>query len=118
MKIDKLRGPALAAAAVLLIGGATSVFAGSPTPAMQAPNASASQAEKVEPAGTDADTLQQGDQTTPDVGGPGSAAEAAGEAAKEATPETGTETGTQADGAGGHEDPAGQNVDHQFDGAE
>jgi hypothetical protein len=114
MKIDKLRGPALAAAAVLLIGGAASVFAGSPPPATQAPNASASQAEKVEPAGTDTDNLQQGDQTTPDVAGAGSAAEAAGESAKEAT----TETGTAADGPGGHADPAGQNVDHQFNGEE
>jgi hypothetical protein len=86
MKLSKVRGPALAAAAVLLIGGATSVFAESPNPATQAPGAS-----QVEPVGTD---------------GAGVAPEA---------PEA---PGAEADGPGGHEDPAGQDVDHQFDGEE
>ena len=49
---------------------------------------------------TDTDTLQEGDQTTPDVAG---GAESA--------------TEPESDGPGGHEDPAG-NVDHQFDGEE
>ena len=115
MKLERFRGAALAATAALLIAGATSVFATSPSPATPAPDASASQ---VEPIGTDADTLQQGDQTTPDVAG---AAESPAEAP--ATAETtGAEApeapGVEADGPGGHEDPAGQNVDHQFDGVE
>jgi len=106
MKLNQLRGPALAAAAALLIGGATSVFAGSPAPAVPA--------SQVEAVGTDTDTLQQGDQTTPDVAGAAdSAAEPAG-AASEGT----AESATEADGPGGHADPAGQNVDHQFDGEE
>jgi len=111
MKLNQLRGPALAAAAVLLIGGATSVFAGSPTPATQAPGASVTQ---VEPIGPDADNLQQGDQTTPDVAGAADSAAEPAEAANEAT----AETGTEGDGPGGHADPAGQNIDHQFDGEE
>jgi hypothetical protein len=106
MKVNKIRGALIAAAAVLMIGGANSVFAGSPAPAPVAPGASVSE---VEPAGADTDNLQEGDQTTPDVPGE---ADAAGEAA-----EAGAETGTEADGPGGHEDPAGE-VDHQFDGEE
>ena len=111
MKLNHFRGPALAAAAVLLIGGATSVFAGGPTPATQAPNASVSE---VEPVGTDADNLQEGDQTTPDVAG---AADSATEPAGEA-PEAPGAPGAESDGPGGHEDAAGQEVDHQFDGEE
>jgi hypothetical protein len=68
------------------------------------------------------DTLQQGDQTTPDVPGAAeipdpsekpttSAATTSGE--KPAT----SETATANDGPGGHQDPPG-NVDHQFDGQE
>ena len=49
---------------------------------------------------TDTDTLQVGDQTTPDVAGAAESAPA-----------------PESDGPGGHEDPAG-NVDHQFDGEE
>ncbi|MEA2621798.1 MAG: hypothetical protein QOH61_708 [Chloroflexota bacterium] len=89
---------------------------------------------------TDTDTLQEGDQTTPDTGtvdsaasavstlstsavAPAAAAAAPDASAEPTTPETGTEapgTETEAanDGPGGHEDPAGQNVDHQFDGEE
>lgn len=32
--------------------------------------------------------------------------------------QTGKETAAQSDGPGGHQDAAGQNVDHQFNGAE
>jgi hypothetical protein len=108
MKLNKLRGPALAAAAVLLLSGASSVFAGDPTPAPPAPGASASE---VEPAGADTDNLQ--DQTTVDVAGAAdSETEPAGGAAGEPA-----ETGAEANGPGGHEDAAGE-VDHQFDGEE
>jgi hypothetical protein len=55
----------------------------------------------------DTDTVQAGDQTTPDTG-----AEANAESAGET--ESATESGTESDGPGGHEDPPG-NVDHQFD---
>ena len=131
MKLDRFRAPALAATAVLLISGAGIAFAGSPSaaaPALAAPVVAP------EPAGPDTDTLQQGDQTTPDVTGArlasavktvkavsASTAKAAEKTASETAPE-GTEgseaAGTESDGPGGHEDPAGQNVDHQFEGAE
>ena len=107
MKLDRFRAPALAATAVLLISGAASAFAAGPTPVAPAPVAPVTQAE---PAGPDTDTLQEGDQTTPDVAG---AAETAGEA-----PEGSEAVGAESDGPGGHEDPAGQNADHQFDGEE
>jgi len=119
MKLDRFRAPALAAVAVLLISGAGIAFAGSP-----APSAPVSQASQVEPVGPDTDTLQVGDQTTPDVAGAAeSTTEAAGaaESTTEAAgaPESTTEAaGSEADGPGGHADPAGQNVDHQFDGEE
>ena len=113
MKLDRFRAPALAAVAVLMISGAGIAFAGSP-----APSAPVTQASQVEPVGPDTDTLQVGDQTTPDVAG---ADESTTESTTEAagTAESGTEAaGTEADGPGGHADPAGQNVDHQFDGEE
>jgi hypothetical protein len=76
----------------------------------------------------DADTLQQGNQTTPDVPGAvdqkdvdnkevrdtGSVAETRD--AKDAAESAG-ESAAQGDGPGGHADGPG-NVDHQFDGTE
>jgi hypothetical protein len=58
----------------------------------------------------DTDTVQAGDQTTPDTG-PEANAESAGET------ESAPESGTESDGPGGHEDPPG-NADHEFDGEE
>ena len=55
----------------------------------------------------DTDSVQEGDQTTPDTGAEKAEAESAGEA----------ESATESDGPGGHEDPPG-NVDHEFDGEE
>ena len=78
MKLDRFRGPALAATAVLLISGAGSAFAAGPAPVALAPVAPVTQAE---PAGPDTDTLQVGDQTTPDVAG---ATESAVEAGRQA----------------------------------
>jgi hypothetical protein len=59
----------------------------------------------------DADTIQAGDQKTPDSG-----TEVTNEAGGEQPTET-EGSGTGSDGPGGHEDAAG-NVDHQFDGQE
>jgi len=126
MKLDRFRAPALAAAAVLMISGAGIAFARSPASAAPARVVPAVQTG---PTGADTDTLQQGDQATPDVvGGARSAAKPAAakpavkttsETASEGTEAVGTEAvGTEADGAGGHADPAGQNVDHQFNGQE
>ena len=129
MKIARLRQPALSAVAVLLISGAGIAFAGntaSPAapataPAVQAAppgiQATTPAIEPVEPAGADTDTLQGGDQTTPDS--PAAGAEAAGAEA------AGTEkAGTEAPGdanlpGGGHaDDPNNANADHQFEGVE
>ena len=70
----------------------------------------------------DTDNVQQGDQTTPDTATltssqSSSASQQANEAAGE---KAGTETANAAesDGPGGHADPAGANVDHQFEGQE
>jgi hypothetical protein len=143
MKLSRFRAPALAAGAVLMISGAGIAFAQSPSTAAPLATAPTVQSEPIEAVGADTDTLQQGDQTTPDVPGAGvtgstvstvksaprvisvAAAPAAAAPAEPTTPETGAETpetgtGTEAasDGPGGHADPAGQNVDHQFDGEE
>lgn len=56
--------------------------------------------------------VQQGDPTAPDT---------TGTATETTTPETTGEqpaSATEAVGSGGHQDPAGQNADHQFDGVE
>lgn len=138
MKLDRFRAPALAATAVLLISGAATAFAAGPvTPAPVAPATPVTQVTPVtpvtpvaspaqaEPTSPDSDTLQVGDQTTPDVAGT-----ATSTAPEAVTSETAAEApagaeaaGTEAvdsasDGPGGHADPAGQNVDHQFDGQE
>jgi hypothetical protein len=62
--------------------------------------------------GADVDTIQAGDQTTPDT-----IVEATPEAGGEQAIESDGGSVTGSDGPGGHEDPAG-NVDHQFDGQE
>ncbi len=64
--------------------------------------------------GTDKDNVQSGDQTTPDTGTAASSAESSAEN----SPESSSETGTPSDGPGGHADPAGSSVDHQFSGQE
>ena len=148
MKLDRFRAPVLAATAVLMISGAGIAFAGNPS-TVALP--SVIPAAQTEPTGPDSDTLQQGDQTTPDtapikaVAATGvsavpdtdtveqgaqtssdvvdakSKASAAETSASETSIEgsAGNETpDSGADGPGGHSDPAGQNVDHQFNGQE
>ncbi|MEO8468312.1 MAG: hypothetical protein ABI573_01445 [Chloroflexota bacterium] len=123
MKFDRFRAPALAATAVLLISGAANVFAASPPATLPAPVAPV-----VQVAPADTDTLQEGDQTTPDIAGSaestveapdgaaaGTAAEVPDAAGAAEAPEA---AGIEADGPGGHADAEGQNVDHQFDGQE
>lgn len=93
--------------AALAVGGATFASAASKAPS-KAPVSSKAPA-KEDPAGAvDNDTLQEGDQTSPDVpGAPES--EPAGESAE--VPGD--------DGPGGHADePGNPNADHQFEGVE
>jgi hypothetical protein len=116
LKLDRFRAPALAATAVLLISGVASAFAASPAPVAPVTAAPIAQPVAAEPVeATDTDTLQEGDQTTPDVAG---AAESKAEAPEAAGKEAPEAAGAEADGPGGHADPDGQNVDHQFDGEE
>ncbi|HEY3545456.1 MAG TPA: hypothetical protein VGK17_05120 [Propionicimonas sp.] len=123
MKLDRFRAPALAATAVLLISGVASAFAASPAPAAPVTAAPITQPVAAEPVAaepveaTDTDTLQEGDQTTPDVA---EAPEAAGnEAAEPAEAAEAPEAaGAEKDGPGGHADADGANVDHQFEGEE
>jgi hypothetical protein len=136
MKIARLRHSAEAAVAVLLISGAGIAFAGnSPTAAPSAADSAVAPAvapttqpaEPVEPAGVDTDTLQEGDQTTPDVAP--ATITVAPAAATTVTAETSTESTTESTGpeepadaslpGGGHADnPADPNADHQFEGVE
>lgn len=149
MKIARFRHSAEAAVAVLLISGAGIAFAGNGTTPAAAPAVAPAVApvvEPVEPAGVDTDTLQQGDQTTPDVAPAAvtaktvaaavkpaaksaAAAETTTESATETTIESATESATETTGTeepgdaglpgGGHTDnPADANADHQFDGVE
>jgi hypothetical protein len=107
MKLDRFRAPALAATAVLLISGAANALAANPPTTVTEP---ISQVTQVEPVGPDTDTLQEGDQTTPDVAG---AEESTAESAE--APEAAS---AEADGPGGHADANDADVDHQFDGQE
>lgn len=124
MKIARFRQPALSALAVLLISGAGIAFARNASPA--APTAAAPAAEvtapavepatePVEPVGADTDTLQEGDQTTPDT-----AAEQAAEKAGAETEKAGVEEPGDANlpGGGHADDPNDPNADHQFEGVE
>jgi|KBSSwiStaDraftv2_1062776.scaffolds.fasta_scaffold4198885_1 hypothetical protein len=105
MKMKRIAIAAVAVATLASLGG----VALAKTPAV-GQNAPATSSEPT--AGVDADTIQAGDQITPDTG-TGATSEAGGEQPAE----TEGGSGTESDGPGGHQDPAG-NVDHQFDGQE
>jgi hypothetical protein len=127
MKFARFRQPALSALAVLLISGAGVAFAGKAAPAAPAAAAPAAPAveavapaakpaaQPVEPVGADTDTLQEGDQTTPD-----SPAEQAAEKAGTESEKAGAEEPGDANlPGGGHADnPNDPNADHQFEGVE
>ena len=137
MKIARLRQPALSAVAVLLISGAGIAFAGNtPSPAVPAAapavRTGAPAVEPIRPAGADTDTLQEGDQTTPDSPAAGTeavAAEVAGAEGPGAEVAGAEGPGAEVAGAegpgdenlpgGGHaDDPNNANADHQFEGVE
>ena len=122
MNLNRLKAPALAATAILLISGAGIAFAGNPThPAISS----------VEARSPDTDQLQQGDQTTPDGAVSATKAkittttttdvrDAAKTDARDVSPSDAEDMDRTADsdGPGGHADPAGTAVDHQFQGQE
>jgi hypothetical protein len=146
MNFARFRQPALSAVAVLVISGAGIAFAGNSGSAPPAAGSGVAQAASstaaptedpaAEPVGgVDTDTLQEGDQTTPDAavgaaGVAGSTTDAAGtgaEAAGSGAEAAGAETeaaGAEEPGdanlpGGGHaDDPNDPNADHQFEGVE
>jgi hypothetical protein len=116
--MDK-RKLAAAVSGLVLIGGLSAGAAwaqsGGPVPS------SLVQGEAGQPAATspDPDRLQQGDQTSPDVPGQAEPNEQA-ESKEGVEQETkgAEEPGDEKLPGGGHADPDGQNVDHQFEGVE
>jgi hypothetical protein len=109
--MDKTKIGVIAATAILglgaLGGAAVKANASNPVKSATPPVAAAVTANPEADAGMpDTDTLQQGDQTTPDT-----AADATAEQAGSEAPGN--------DGPGGHaDDPGNANVDHQFEGVE
>ena len=100
-------GVTIAALAALAVGGSAIATAaqrgGAPVPSVPATTAPA---DTTQPG--DGDTLQQGDQSAPDVAG-------AAEAPDSAAAESASESSAASDGPGGHADPAGS-VDNQQQG--
>jgi hypothetical protein len=108
----------------LLATGATVVgFGGIGGVAAVAQTSTSTQPAVVTPAPSkDTDTLQQGDQTTPDVPGAAEIPDPSEKPTTSAATTSGqkpatSETETANDRPGGHQDPTG-NVDHQFNGQE
>jgi hypothetical protein len=132
MRIQRRTVKLAGVGAAVLLAAAATTGAASAT-AGSAAHTTVYKAASVSTTAGDTDNVQQGDQTTPDVPG---ATDAAGTSAKKlattaaptATEKPGTETpGTAeapssetgpSDGPGGHADPAGSTVDHQFQGNE
>ncbi|MEA2273747.1 MAG: hypothetical protein QOI98_2455 [Solirubrobacteraceae bacterium] len=120
------KGLAVTGAALLAalgVGGIAAAQNGSQTPSKPAVSQSQTAAPE-STTGPDTDTVQSGDQTTPDKPG---AAESANESASEPANEPANESATQEsssevandDGPGGHADePANPNADHQAQGVE
>jgi hypothetical protein len=67
--------------------------------------------------GPDTDSVQSGDQTSPDPKGAKSSTSASEPVVSETAPETSSESSTPSDGPGGHEDPAGE-VENQSEAEE
>jgi hypothetical protein len=105
---------ALTLVAALAVGGATFASASSKAPSKAPPAVL-----KAPASAGDGDSIQQGDQSAPDVPG---ATEGSSESSSESSSEPAGESGSEVpgnDGPGGHADePGNPNADHQFDGAE
>jgi hypothetical protein len=116
---------AAAALAALALGGSAIASAGQA--AKKPVKNTATKSVAAEPTGgADTDSIQSGDQTTPDTRGSAAksakaasatGSEAAGESSSETSSETSSESSAPSDGPGGHEDPEG-NVDYQSEAQE
>jgi hypothetical protein len=111
-KLKTLAGAAAALAALALGGSAIATAGQSATSAAKkhAKHHAKKHAASEKTTGPDTDSIQSGDQTSPDVRGKKSSASLA----ETGTPETSSETtsesesATPSDGPGGHEDPPGE----------
>jgi hypothetical protein len=115
---------AIAALIALALGGSAIASATQSTPSGGAKHAvrhvAAKSAENTGP--PDTDSIQSGDQTSPDPSAASissaSISETAGtESSSEVSPESSSESSSASDGPGGHEDPPG-NVDYQSEAQE
>jgi hypothetical protein len=125
-RINRWFVPVAAVAAAVVGGGA---IASAQTPAQTPAPITKSAATTPEPVGgPDTDTIQSGDQTTPDTVGaqkiaataeaPGTEQPAASELPG-APEQPGSETAANSDGPGGHADePGNPSIDHQFEGVQ
>ena len=99
-------------ATVVGFGGVGAIAAAAQTPTTTKPAV-------VTPApAAEKDTVQQGDQTTPDVPGAAETPDPAEKATEPVDKTEAPESATANDGPGGHADPVGSTVDHQFEGQE
>jgi hypothetical protein len=103
MRAKKMIATGATALALLVVGG--TIFAGARTNTPK-PNLATSESSSV-----DTDTLQVGDQTSPDDANEPKEAKEANEA------NDAEEPGEDLPG-GGHEDPEGESVNHEFEGIE
>jgi hypothetical protein len=105
-RLRTMTGVTAALAALALGGSAIASAAGGTTSASKAPAVERT-------TGPDTDSIQSGDQTSPDATGAAKSASAsASETASETSSES-TESSTPSDGPGGHEDPAGVDAQTQ-----
>jgi hypothetical protein len=95
-----------AALAALALGGSAIATAAQGT-------AGAKKAAVEKTTGPDTDSIQSGDQTTPDTTSAGKAASVAPSEASSETTSENSESSAPSDGPGGHEDPAGVDVETQ-----
>jgi nucleoside phosphorylase len=118
MKIaPKIAAAAVAALALGGAGAATAMAAGHGGSAGQSGRTAALVAS-AEPTSPDHDSVQQGDQTSPDVSPAAAGTSSPGPDASSPEGESTTENESAvSDGPGGHADPTG-NVQHEFSGAE
>jgi hypothetical protein len=114
LKRFKTIGAATAALAALALGG-SAIASATQSTAGATKHHAATKAEKT--TGPDTDSVQSGDQTSPDPTGAKSSTSASEPVVSETAPETSSESSTPSDGPGGHEDPAGD-VENQSEAEE
>ncbi|HEV7527353.1 MAG TPA: hypothetical protein VGO29_00475 [Solirubrobacteraceae bacterium] len=118
---------ATAALAALALGGSAIATATQSTPSKGTTHAAKHVVKKApeKTGGVDTDTVQSGDQTSPDTSGAkassvssaAAGSESSSETSSETTSETSSESASASDGPGGHEDPPG-NVENQSEAQE